>query len=79
MENQKKSKWTGLLEHRQMQEIEFARVYATKFNHGTSGHMAYMIIAKLAGMLDDAEDDATANGGSLAWAGDGTEMRHDDA
>jgi hypothetical protein len=77
MENQKK--WNGLLEHRERQEVEFARTYAQKFNHGTPGSLSYIVIAKLAGMLDDAEDDAAANGGSLAWAGDGTEMRHDDA
>lgn len=32
---------------REAQEMALAMEYATKYNHGTSGHMAYIVIAKL--------------------------------
>jgi len=51
-------KWHELLEltDRQIEEIEFSKLYAEKFNHGTDGHNAKVIIAKLAGLLDAIED-----------------------
>jgi hypothetical protein len=36
---------------RELQEIEFARIYASSFDHGTDGHHRLKIIAKLADML----------------------------
>lgn len=35
------------LEPRELQEIEFALLYHEQFNHGTSGHLPYTVIAKL--------------------------------
>ena len=45
--------WFMDLDERQQKEIKFARVYANHYAHGTTGHNAYMLIAKLAQLLDD--------------------------
>lgn len=34
------------LTEREQSEINFARVYFDRFQHGTSGHIAYVVIAK---------------------------------
>lgn len=36
---------------REMNEIEFAKVYEASFNHGTDGHNRLLLIAKLFEML----------------------------
>lgn len=36
------------LTERELNEISLALVYEELYNHGTSGHMAYVVIAKLA-------------------------------
>lgn len=41
------------LTDREMKEIEFAMLYASTFNHGTDGHNAKLIIAKLYRMLTE--------------------------
>ena len=46
-----KSWWINF-DERQLKEIAFARVYVQQFNHGTDGHNAKLIIAKLADLLD---------------------------
>lgn len=46
-------KWLEQFDERQQKEIEFARLYAEKFTHGTDGHNAKLIIAKMARMLDE--------------------------
>jgi hypothetical protein len=43
------------VDDRQQKEIEFSKVYADKFGHGTDGHNAKMITAKMAGLLDTIE------------------------
>jgi hypothetical protein len=47
--------WIKQFEERQKQEIKLARLYAKEFNHGTTGHNALMIIAKMAEILDQHE------------------------
>jgi hypothetical protein len=53
--------WQKLLDQRQRDEIMFARLYTENFHHGTDGHNRLMLIAKMADMLDEAEDKARAN------------------
>lgn len=40
--------WWNALEPRERDEIAWACHYAWTFNHGTSGHLAYRMIAQLA-------------------------------
>lgn len=44
--------WFMQFDARQQKEIDFARLYARQYAHGTDGHNAKMIIAKLADLLD---------------------------
>ena len=44
--------WLNNFDERQQKEIEFCTWYAEKFGHGTDGHNAKLIIAKMAAMLD---------------------------
>lgn len=44
--------WRDHCTERELKEIDFATVYAEQFAHGTTGHNQLMIIAKLAGLLD---------------------------
>ena len=46
------STWFALFDERQRKEIAFDRLYAAQFGHGTDGHNAKIIIAKLADLLD---------------------------
>jgi hypothetical protein len=48
-----KPTWRDSLDNRELKEVEFATLYAYQFAHGTSGHIEYMLIAKLAKMLDN--------------------------
>lgn len=54
---QAKTGWRYAFDERQLKEIEFCRVYADSYAHGTDGHNAKLIIATLARLLDanDAE------------------------
>lgn len=45
---------TALLDERQHKEIAFAEVYTRDFHHGTTGHNALLLIARLALLLDVA-------------------------
>ncbi len=49
------SNWLTKLDTRQRQEVEFAGVYKSRFDHGTSGHLAYSVIDKMTGLLDEIE------------------------
>lgn len=40
---------------RELQEIHFSQTYAEAYNHGTDGHNAKIIIAKLAYLIADGE------------------------
>lgn len=51
---QNNRQWFDGFDSRQRQEIEFSQVYAEEFAHGTDGHNAKMIIAKMARELNDA-------------------------
>jgi hypothetical protein len=53
--------WQTLLDQRQRDEIELARWYAKGTKHGTDGHNRLMLLAKMADMLDEAEDKARDN------------------
>jgi hypothetical protein len=48
--------WLKELDERQRKEVEFALIYADGFAHGTDGHNRLLLIAKLARMLDEAEN-----------------------
>lgn len=41
---------------REWNEIQLALMYSTTYNHGTSGHLAYTVIAKLFSMLLQQEE-----------------------
>lgn len=45
--------WRGQLDQRQNREVDFCRLYLRDFAHGTDGHNAKIIIAKLAQLLDE--------------------------
>jgi hypothetical protein len=44
--------WETHFEERDLKEISFCRNYAKKYRHGTDGHIKFMIIAKMADLLD---------------------------
>lgn len=48
------STWRALLDERQQKEVAFSELYATEFKHGTANHNAYLLIARLALLLDVA-------------------------
>ena len=52
IENSKTIEWQRFFDERQMKEIRFDRIYAADFSHGTDGHNARLIIAKMAQLLD---------------------------
>lgn len=45
--------WYGQFTQRDQDEIEFARMYAQTFAHGTDGHNRLMVIAKMAAIIDE--------------------------
>jgi len=45
--------WLKLFDERQQKEIKFSQVYVNEFEHGTDGHNAKVIIAKMAHLLDE--------------------------
>jgi hypothetical protein len=49
--------WIDDLDPRQQQELDFARLYATSYAHGTDGHGRLMLIARLAHLLNQLEGD----------------------
>jgi hypothetical protein len=61
-ESQMKSKsWKDNFDERQLKEIEFCRIYAKEFSHGTDGHNAKLIIARFAKMMDELEESNQSN------------------
>lgn len=44
--------WSQGFTERERKEIEFSRVYKDSFAHGTDGHNAKLIVAKMADILD---------------------------
>lgn len=44
--------WKLFFDERQRKEVEFDGIYADSFAHGTDGHNARLIIAKMANLLD---------------------------
>jgi hypothetical protein len=60
MEEKRCVAWQSDLEPRERAEVALARVYVNDFDHGTSGHLAYRLIDKLARKLDQANTDVPA-------------------
>jgi hypothetical protein len=50
-----KTAWLDKFDERQRAEIAFAVLYAQQFGHGTDGHNAKLIIAKMADMLSGGQ------------------------
>lgn len=44
--------WENVLDKREKSEVDFNRVYASQYAHGTDGHNIRLLVAKLARMLD---------------------------
>lgn len=44
--------WRNRFDERQLKEIDFSILYAEQFHHGTDGHNAKLIIARMASLLD---------------------------
>lgn len=44
--------WRELFDARQLSEIDFDTLYAKEFAHGTDGHNARLIIARLTQVVD---------------------------
>lgn len=53
LDNKKKAGWRDTLTQRDQQEVSLAELYAENYQHGTSGHLSYMLIAQLATRLDN--------------------------
>jgi hypothetical protein len=51
--------WMETFTEREQQEIRFSQTYARKYGHGTDGHNAKLIIAKMAGLLNGQESRIT--------------------
>lgn len=45
--------WRNNFDERQQKEIAFDEIYAAQFAHGTEGHNARLVIAKMAKLLDE--------------------------
>lgn len=52
---EKRPEWATDLDEREWNEVKLAQVYAQGFHHGTSGHLGYMVLAKLAEKLNERE------------------------
>ena len=46
------AEWKAVFTERELKEITFAQVYTEHYNHGTDGHNAKVIIAKLVAILE---------------------------
>lgn len=55
MDNEIRWDWQQTFDERQRKEIEFSKIYAEKFAHGTDGHNGKLIIAKMAQLLTEQE------------------------
>lgn len=55
-----------LLEEKEWLEIEFCRVYAEEYDHGTSGHVIRKLVAKLADLLEQHYPDEEVENGNAA-------------
>lgn len=58
--------WLDNLDARQQQEVQLAVMYTRQYGHGTSGHLSYLVIAKLYELLEhykkEHAHDATSPG-----------------
>jgi len=60
--------WLNNFDERQRKEIEFSIVYLNQFEHGTDGHNAKVIIAKMADMLNKIHYALAPIGGDAVFA-----------
>lgn len=60
--------WLKNFDERQQKEIEFSILYLNQFEHGTDGHNAKVIIAKMAAMLNKIHYALAPIGGSAEFA-----------
>jgi hypothetical protein len=51
--------WQSFFDERQLKEINFNIVYADNFAHGTDGHNARLIVAKMAELLNLIQEHIT--------------------
>jgi len=51
--------WREFFDDRQLKEIEFSMVYLNQFGHGTDGHNAKLIIARMSTLLDSISHNIT--------------------
>lgn len=61
-ETTKQMDWRTFFDERQLKEIGFDTIYADGFAHGTDGHNARLIIAKMAELLDLLQSNITFHG-----------------
>ena len=62
VEDSKHINWRKFVDERQLKEINFDIIYAADFSHGTDGHNARLIIAKMAELLDLVQENVTFHG-----------------
>lgn len=48
--------WSAGFIERELAEIEFAKIYTEKFNHGTDGHNRLNIVTKLALLVNEQQE-----------------------
>jgi len=51
-----------LLSEREWMEVEYCRVYAEEYRHGTDGHLIRILVAKLADLLEQYYPDEDDEG-----------------
>lgn len=68
------SEWMTALTEREQKEVELACLYVARFGHGTVGHNGYVVIAKLARLLDEHEAAMTEAGATEKDPGDLVQM-----
>jgi len=77
MDNPQRTHWIELLSERELKEVQFSELYDANFQHGTSGHIAYMLISKLTSFLNTLQK-AGINVKSLVLGDLGHAVQHTD-
>ena len=62
-------KWHSQFDERQQREISFSQTYTRYFKHGTDGHNAKLIIAKMQLILDHYEHLLDTHGVPVSFEG----------
>jgi hypothetical protein len=61
--------WAAAFDERQLKEIEFSRLYAQMYRHGTDGHNAKLIVARMAELLDERDTAAQSPAANRPYVG----------